>query len=178
MKLLVTGFGPFLGHSENPSAVLASGVGGQVLEVSYGAVDEFLESVGHFDSWLALGLAAKSSTLLYETVGRNAVSGVPDVLGEARGPGPIDPSGPWQVSASLWHGMALESDLVRASTDAGGYLCNYLLYQALRQYPEKRIGFLHVPPFSAVSAEVQEGLVAGIIDVCRGEDRGFDQAIA
>jgi pyrrolidone-carboxylate peptidase len=49
----------------------------------------------------------------------------------------------------------LVSSVVTASVDAGSYLCNYLLYRALLRFPEKRIGFLHVPAFSVVPFEEQ-----------------------
>jgi hypothetical protein len=44
MRILVTGFGPFLKHAENPSEVLARECGHphEILEVSYATVEEFL----------------------------------------------------------------------------------------------------------------------------------------
>jgi pyrrolidone-carboxylate peptidase len=135
-----------------------------VLEVSYAAVDEFLESVGPFDAWLALGLANKSKTMLYETVGRNYVGGVADVRGVVAGPGVIDPIGPPAIAASLWHGSRLEFEGVEPSVNAGDYLCNYLLYRALRRFPEWRIGFLHLPPFSIEPHERQASLLQSVFD--------------
>lgn len=164
MSILVTGFGPFLGFSENPSGVLAEALGGPVLEVSFAAVDSFLDEVEPFEAWLQIGLAAKSTTMLYETVGRNFVSAVPDVHGVVGGPGKIDPMGPPALAATLWHGRPVECEDVRPSTDAGGYMCNYLLYRALRRFPEARIGFLHVPPFSAVSFERQSELLRSVLE--------------
>ncbi len=161
--MLVTGFGPFLSHEENPSAVLASDSGQrfEVLEVSYRAVDEFLDSLdpGSFDAWLALGLAAKATTMLSERVGRNWIAAVPDVRGEVHGPGVIDPTGPPLLSAS-W---VFDDECVESSVDAGGYLCNYVLYRALRRFPEKRIAFLHVPPFSVVGLEEQQAALRRLL---------------
>jgi pyrrolidone-carboxylate peptidase len=159
MSVLVTGFGAFWGISENPSGVLAEGLGGQVLEVSFAAVDEFMDGLGAFDAWLQIGLAAKAETMLCETVARNFVSSVPDVRGMVAGPGVIDPMGPPALAATLWHGRSVECEDVLPSTDAGGYMCNYLLYRALRRWPERRIGFLHVPPFAAMPLERQRELV-------------------
>jgi pyrrolidone-carboxylate peptidase len=159
MSVLVTGFGAFLGFSENPSGVLAEDLGGQVLEVSFAAVDEFMDGLGAFDAWLQIGLAAKARTMLYETVGRNFVSSVPDVRGMVAGPGVIDPMGPPALAATLWHGRSVECEDVLPSTDAGGYMCNYLLYRALRRWPERRIGFLHVPQCAAMPLERQRELV-------------------
>jgi pyroglutamyl-peptidase len=164
MSLLVTGFGSFLDHGENPSSVLAQCLGGQELEVSYAAVDEFLDGLGAFDAWLQLGLAARATTMLYETVGRNFVGDVPDVRGVVAGPGVIDPMGPPALAATLWHARAVECEDVRPSTDAGGYMCNYVLYRALSRWPDRRIGFLHVPPFAVMSFERQRDLVARALE--------------
>ena len=168
MSLLVTGFGPFLDHVDNPSALLAraSGERFEVLEVSFSGVDAFLEGLAPhgFDSWLALGLAAKATGMLCETVGSNRIGPQPDVRGEVHGPGLIDPAGPPHFSSSLWHGSVFESEELAMSTDAGGYLCNYLLYRALRRFPEKRIGFLHVPPFSAIDMDRQTALLRKVLE--------------
>ncbi|HXH62231.1 MAG TPA: hypothetical protein VNI20_12850 [Fimbriimonadaceae bacterium] len=168
VRLFVTGFGAFLNHGENPSAVLAerSGRPHAVLEVSYTGVDDFLEELdgGEFDAWLQIGLAAKAETMLMENVGRNKIGPIPDARDEEHGPGPIDAAGPSAVGATLWQGVAVESEEVKASVDAGGYLCNYLLYRGLRQFPEKRIGFLHVPPFSVMPLERQVEALSRIIE--------------
>ena len=59
--ILVTGFGSFGEVIENPSAALAasSGCSYEVLEVSFEAVDQFLERLdrGSFDKLLLLGVA-------------------------------------------------------------------------------------------------------------------------
>ena len=160
MNLLVTGFGPFLDHGENPSQRLAESCGErfEVLEVSYRAVDEFVEGLdpASFDCWLALGLADRSETMLVETVGHNRIGATPDVLGEVHGPGKIDPDGFAMLASTLWTPELLgENDVRRPSTDPGGYLCNYVLYRALKRFPEKRIGFMHVPKFDHVPFETQ-----------------------
>lgn len=158
--LLVTGFGPYLDNGENPSQRLAEECGQrfEVLEVAYRAVDEFVDAVdgSGFDSWLALGLAGKAETMLVETVGHNRISPTPDVRGEAHGPGPIDPTGPSMLACTLWPTELLaETNLRKPSSNPGAYLCNYVLYRALRRFPEKRVGFMHVPKFDHVPFDAQ-----------------------
>jgi pyrrolidone-carboxylate peptidase len=166
-RVLVTGFGPFLDVTENPSAVLAESCGAphEVLEVSFRAAEEFVRGLepSAFDVWLALGANTRGTALQTEAVGRNHVTGLADVRGESYGPGPIDPAGPWQLHATLWSGGWAERDGTVVSWDAGRYLCNFLLYTALRRFPGKRIGFLHVPPVAAVPMASQERSLARIL---------------
>ena len=165
----MTGFGPFLNHDENPSQRLAESCGCrfEVLEVSFAAVDRFLESLdpSSFDSWLAIGLAGKSETMLVETVGHNRIGGEPDVRGEVHGPGKIDPAGHAMLASTLWPPELLgENDVRKPSADPGGYLCNYVLYRALQRFPDKRIGFLHVPKFEHIPFETQLDELRAVIE--------------
>ncbi|MCH7904975.1 MAG: hypothetical protein IH944_10475 [Armatimonadetes bacterium] len=158
--LLVTGFGPYPGHDENPSQRLAESCGCrfEILEVSFRAVDEFLESLdpSSFDLWLAIGVVGKGETMLVETVGHNRIGKTPDARGEIHGPGKIDPAGHAMLASTLWSPELLgENDVRKPSTDPGGYLCNYVLYRALQRFPDKRIGFLHVPKFEHIPFDVQ-----------------------
>ncbi|MCH7945509.1 MAG: hypothetical protein IIC73_05770 [Armatimonadetes bacterium] len=166
--LMVTGFEPYLDNGENPSQRLAEECGQrfEVLEVAFGAVDEFVETVNRsgFDSWLAIGLADKAETMLVETVGHNRIGPMPDARGEVHGPGPIDPTGPSMLACTLWPPELLaETEFRKPSTDPGGYLCNYVLYRALRRFPEKRVGFLHVPKFDHVPFDTQLDELRAII---------------
>lgn len=164
--MLVTGFGPFLKNAENPSARLA-GASGQrfaVLDVSYRTVDAFLEAEGGEEPWLMLGLADKAQEFLIETVGRNWVGPVPDNEGAVCGPGAIDPSAPPAISARLWTCEVLSMEGARASVDAGGYLCNYMLFRALALNPGRRIGFMHVPPFAVCPFERQVEFLRKVIE--------------
>lgn len=152
--------------SENPSQALAEALGATaILETSFRAVDEFISSLepGSFDGWLALGLAARAEGFLIETVGRNRIGGTPDVLGVTAGPGPIDPAAPRQLHSSLWTGVDWSPVGTSVSTDAGNYLCNYLLFSALSRFPNAQIGFLHVPPFESVPFEAQLGAVEDLV---------------
>jgi pyrrolidone-carboxylate peptidase len=174
VQLLVTGFGPFLQTDVNPSAVLAEGCGHpfRILPVGYQAVAEFLESVApsSFDVMLMLGVATKRAVLCPELVGRNRRGATPGVDGVAL-PGEIELGGPELVESSLWIGDVLSAVSalpgVEVSRDAGDYLCNDIAYRAVRRFPDKRVGFLHVPPFGRVPRQVQSGLLGQVLEIVR-----------
>ena len=165
-RTLVTGFLPFGRHAANPSALLAESSGRpfEVLDVSYAAVDAFVDrlhrSQGSFDRLLMLGLRGGGSSIELERVARNLVGPEPDVRGEIRGPAPVDPAGPDFIIATLFDTVPAPA---AASDDAGCYLCNYLLYRALRRLPDKRVGFVHVPPTEAVPLDTLRHSLAALI---------------
>lgn len=167
MKLLVTGFGPFGGIAENPSSELAKecGIDHRILEVSFHAVDRFVETeLSGYDALLAIGVNASASKMTLETIARNEIGPTPDVSGEIRGPGPIDPRLPQNIASSLWTQELLsETEEWTQSTSAGGYLCNYLFFRAISAYPNKRIGFLHVPKFETVPQMEQARILGQIL---------------
>lgn len=160
MQLLVSGFGVFDATSDNPSAHLAHALddGAAVLKVAYRSVDEFVSSVdpAGFDAWLMLGFSAKATKLVVERTARNWCDDHPDVDGVKR-PGVIEPGGPDSLPSTLWPGFLswVPSRVWSMGDDAGGYLCNYLYYRALTRFPEKRVGFVHVPSFAAMSQRTQ-----------------------
>ncbi len=157
----VTGFGPFGTTNENPSAWLAerSGVQCSVIPVTFAAVDAELERLAQedWDILLMLGLASKSPTLRFETVAHNHIGPGADMAGVVWGPGPIDPAAPAQLHATLWSGLGAETETPEraATTDAGGYLCNYILFRALQLFPSKPVGFLHVAEPSLMGLDDQ-----------------------
>ncbi len=168
-RILVTGYGPFEEVDENVSQALAeaSGLPYEVIEVCYAAVDRFLSSVdrGSFDAFLAMGHAPKEARIRIESVGRNVICDRPDVRGSVQGPGPIDPTAPAQLGATLWRHPAFfdETEDWYPGVDPGGYLCNYILFRALQEFPDKRVGFLHLPPPDAIPFERQLAALHRII---------------
>ena len=81
----------------------------------------------------------------------------------------IELGGPLLVASRLWT-PELCSDLILAypsslqtSLDAGAFLCNYIAYLALRRFPEKAIGFLHVTMPSELDLETQQGILSEIL---------------
>ncbi len=169
---LITGFGPFGHVQENPSALLAAGSGLEhvVLDVSYQAAEEFvsgLDSSG-FDQLLMLGVATGRKYLSLELFARNRRAGQ-DVHGHEGGGVEIEPGAPLLLESTLWTpevaSRAVEThlDRVQVSMDAGAYLCNYISYLALRKFPSKRVGFLHVVMPDAIALDEQKAILADLI---------------
>ena len=107
-RTLVTGFLPFRGFSVNPSALLAQSCGRsfELLEVAYEAVDGWLDRIeaagGEFDQLVMIGLRGDGNSFYLEQLARNEIGATPDVRGVVRGPGPIEPDGPAQVTGTLF----------------------------------------------------------------------------
>ena len=157
-RTLITGFGPFGTFDENPSSWMAERCGRafRVLEVSYAAVDQFLGELtsDSFESLVMLGVAGTARRMRFETVARNWVGTTPDVHGVVAGPSVIEPDGPATIplspSVTLPDGNHWEP-----RDNAGDYLCNYISYRAAHRFPERRVYFIHVPPFEVLSPDVQ-----------------------
>lgn len=158
LRTLVTGFGPFGAIAENPSSHLASASqrSFQVLEVAYAAVDQFVQELSpdSFDVLVMIGVARLASRMRLETTARNQVGSDADVRGIVLGPGPIDPAGPALIIASMM--ISPQNDYWEPSDNAGEYLCNYVFYRAIKKFPDKRVCFVHVPPFTEIPAPVQQ----------------------
>lgn len=171
MRVFVTGFGPFGDIGDNPSAVLARGCGRphRVLRVAYAAVEEALADLQSepFDALLMIGVAAGAERMRLESVAHNRIGKHADVEGVVAGPGPIDPRAPFQLHGGLWEpGCELaEADPIGVTTDAGDYLCNYLYFRAIQAFPERRIGFLHVPTFETLPEATQSEVLSRVLRV-------------
>ena len=167
-RTIVTGFLAFGGFSLNPSALLAESCGRpfELLEVSFAAVDQFLDRLHGgppFDQLLMLGLRGDGTTFNLERIARNHVGGAPDVRGVVRGPEHIEISGPDTLRTTLFNDVPLLASMA-ASDDAGCYLCNYIYYRALRRFPAKGIGFVHVPLPEVLSLPAQQRELARLLD--------------
>lgn len=170
-RLLVTGFGPFGKFLENPAQRLAETCGfpHKILPVSYREVPDELDALDadSFDRLLMIGVAAMADKPRIEQVARNHVGKATDIHGETYGPGPIHPDAPPAMSGTLWSELDLsdvESE-VETSQDAGGFLCNFVYFEALRRFPGKEIGFLHVPPADVMPIEDQERVLRSILGI-------------
>lgn len=113
-----------------------------------------------------LGVAGKRSKITPELFGRNLCGTSPDVEGVADA-GPIDAFGPSLVSSTLWTPALIASlseiEELEVSEDAGDYLCNFVAYQAVRRFPDRRVGFLHIPPFEELPFDRQAAVLGRIL---------------
>lgn len=174
-RTLVTGFGPFGTVTVNPSGFLAEQCGREhrLLEVSYRAVREFLARLDpeSFDRLLLLGVASGAKKCRVELFARNLIGPTPDVHGEVPGPREIVPNAPRVLGGTLWDGTRLLSPKLIAdhprlvhSFSAGAYLCNYIYFEALLRFRDKKVGFLHVPLEEDMPLEEQLEAVAEVLD--------------
>jgi len=168
-RILVTGFEPFAGADENPSARLVEllagaqlpvgvEVAGHVLPVSAarlpGRLHQLLDTFRP-DVVLGIGEARGSAIIRVERVAVNLLDfRTPDNDGALRRDTPVVPGGPPAYFTTLpvdellavLHEAGVASD---ASLSAGAYLCNQMMYLTLdwaaRQSRGPAIGFMHVP---------------------------------
>ena len=172
-QVLITGFSVFPSAPVNPTESLIEWLAAQNLlrfdadfhfhlfKTSYAQVDRDLAELSiqlNPDIVLHFGLDQNATGFKLEAKGRNALHmDKPDVDGycpEAC----ISVDGAREISSTFpTHliGEALEKKgfTVQRSNDAGGYLCNYLLYRTLSadcwQIPPRYAGFIHVPHLEA-----------------------------
>lgn len=157
--LLVTGFGPFPGITDNPSGRFAEAidgrqidgvrVAGRVIPVrwreAWAHIERHLEALRP-DALLMLGVASERDRVEVELIARNHNRPALDAAGELPPDAEIIPGGPSALETRLpW--TALLGPGIGTSTDAGAYLCNHVLYRALHLAPERLplCGFVHLP---------------------------------
>lgn len=183
-RVLVTGFGPFPGIADNPSAAVAAALGRRrrrgpaivaaVLSTEWrglAALDDLLRTAAP-DAVLHIGVAPRASRPRLELRAYNRAAALPDAVG-ARPPGRlVDAAGPAiRRVAAMPAGLARRG--LARSLDPGAYLCNATLYRSLALSPARRpVAFLHIPPVAmrrgarladlvALAEAVATGLVGG-----------------
>ncbi|MBX3273041.1 MAG: hypothetical protein KF729_22450 [Sandaracinaceae bacterium] len=183
MRVLVTGFAPFLEHAVNPSDALARALDGRrahgvilraqrPLPVEHGRAARIALGAARrlgADAIVAFGLAAGTPRLRLERVGRNrATSPHPDGRGRVA-IGPLVPGAPAVRAATL--PLAPLAAALRAagvevepSDDAGGYVCNDLYYRLL--HAGARALFVHLPADVEVwrlAAPMADGIARAVV---------------
>lgn len=170
-RVVVTGFGPFENVEDNPSATLAKGCGKphHIVDVSYVAAREFIDQLDGdtFDTLVLIGVHGRAETFQVEMVARNEFDSLPDVNGLVP-TGSIRSDLPESIRGTLWPTMNLQSFLeanrAMVSFDAGGYLCNFIYFEALAKFRDKKVGFLHVPQAHAMSMSEQHAALMHLIE--------------
>jgi pyroglutamyl-peptidase len=196
LRVLITGFGPFPGAPFNPTMALVPRlVGlrrpafgdiertGHIFPVTYRAVDrELPELLERYrpHALLMFGLASRTPFVRIETRARNAVTTLwPDAdHARVRKGSIVDDAGAMMFgphTARLLRAALATGVNVRASRDAGSYLCNYLSWRAIEAvaagHAEASNGpgdgprlaaFVHVPPVARDSGAQRRSTLARI----------------
>lgn len=81
----------------------------------------------------------------------------------------IDPGGPLALKSTLpvdalVAGLEARGIPAEISRDAGGFLCNHVMYVLLREHG--RGGFVHVPPLDVLPLETQLRAARSIVSAC------------
>ena len=182
-RILITGFQPFPGAPYNPTEKLVERLLhlrrpafdsieriGHVFPVSYGAVDRQLPAlieVHRPDALLMFGLAARTPFIRIETRARNTITQIwPDAEHTQVRSRTIVPNtdatrrfGPHTLR--LLRAAQLTGVDVRASLNAGYYLCNYLSWRAIESVNTddhlQLAAFIHIPLLARGGASMRRG---------------------
>jgi len=189
-KILVTGFGAFGGVTDNPSAIITQAlikdplpntrVVGGVLPVEFAAAGERLQELlarHEPDLAVCLGVAPSRNVISLERIAVNLVDArIPDNGGQQPVDECIARDAPTAYFSTLpikamKQAMEREKAPVEISNSAGTFVCNmvfFTLMHALRERPQTRGGFMHVPPVrpglsaSALIHALRSGLAAAL----------------
>lgn len=192
LTVLLTGFGPFPGIPENVSARLVADLGARarlvfkphrfhvsILPTEWNAAPQRVAALVDRlrpDIALHFGVANDAEGFRIETRGLNQCHMAIDAAGHM-------PQGTELISgapASYEAGLPLEKIVARlqdiqlpvsTSDDAGGYLCNSVLYHslhtALHADTPLRAGFIHIPSRLAAPGLSFDEAVAGSLEIIR-----------
>jgi pyroglutamyl-peptidase len=174
MAVLITGFVPWGTHRVNPSGEIARELGGHLLPVDFDqAARELRKLIRQHrpDAVLMMGLAPGRTTIALEAVALNVEHH--DENGKGRR---------WQKRIRRGGPLALRSRLpldriydrlrkarvpVSISHHAGTYVCNRVFYEGLSACGVP-CGFVHVPPFKAMSQPRQIRAIREILRTIGG----------
>jgi pyroglutamyl-peptidase len=177
VKILLTGFEPWAKNAVNPSGEIARELGGHVLPVDFDRASAALNKLireQRPDAVVMLGLAANRRKISLEAVALNVEHH--DEPGEKkRWLRMIRKSGPLAIRSRLPLGKiydALEKAGVAVSIShhAGTFVCNRVFYEGLTA-TDVPCGFVHVPPFKAMSRPRQIRAIREILRSIGGSSR-------
>jgi pyroglutamyl-peptidase len=169
-RVLVTGFGPFPGVAENPSAWLAETLASQppkidaelhakVLPTAWQAAELMPRLYEKLQPHVMIhfGVSQRAKSFRIERSAHNRAAMRKDADGALPSRPVIRPGGPARFDTGL-PAADLAAHLntcglaASASRSAGSYLCNYLYYHSLawvgRQSDHRLVLFVHVPPLA------------------------------
>lgn len=201
--VLLTGFGPFPGMPDNASARLARALAmdaakafpafrfaAEILPTEWGAVPQRLRALAAAVNpvlVLHFGVTRETVGFRIETRGGNACQLTSDAAG-------LTPRAPYlKQDGADWHSVTIPTGAIVArlialglpaalSDDAGGYLCNALLYHSLADTRAQSgasygCGFIHIPADLTGPPLSFDDAVRGaveIIGVCLSADAAWD----
>lgn len=168
--ILITGFGPFPSVAANATSILVPQIAEATRQAMPGVTvaahilpTEWETSLSLLDALrerlrpvaaLHFGVSGRATGFEIETRGRNRCSISEDAAGRLPVDSQISPGGPEFLPATLPAAYIVSRLRMRGlpaqiSRDAGGYLCNALLYRSLEisrvSGTHTRTGFIHLP---------------------------------
>jgi pyroglutamyl-peptidase len=169
VSVLLTGFAPWGKHRVNPSGDVAKALGGHLLPVDFDAAARELRRLIRETRprlLLMLGLAAGRTRISLEAVALN-VDHHEDPGKQRRWRRPIRREGPIALKARLpldriFRRLRAARVPATVSHHAGTFVCNHVFYEGLAAFPGP-CGFVHVPPFRAMSQPRQIGAIRMIL---------------
>lgn len=127
-----------------------------------------------------MGVSGGASKFRVELAARNKISATPDTEGNVKGPSSINEASPAILGTTLFWTPALlyPNERFELSTDAGGYLCNYLYFRCLEALQDRRVGFLHVPKLEKMAFGTQLDFVQFVLsEIESPQSAMFDESL-
>lgn len=185
MKILVTGYKPFLGASSNPSEYLANKISEEIfqvksliLPVEFGRSFEILKNeleVNNYTMLIMIGQAAGRKKISLEKVALNWVQ--TENRDEAQylpETGNISREAPLALMTKfpvdlVFNALKSNNYPVEISFSAGTYVCNELYFRVLEKFTDLQSVFVHVPLESDLQLETQLDILKKIISLPQSE---------
>ncbi len=159
MKILITGFKPFLGESVNPSELILyeiqhSNIQILILPVEFKSAFQILDTEiknTNPDYVIMLGQASGRKNICFEKIGLNWIQSTnPDESGFKPQMGAIQIDQPLALMTKfpvddIYQKLKSQNQPVEISFSAGAYVCNDLYFKILSAYPDLKSVFIHVP---------------------------------